>query len=122
MAQFRRRLSAGVKIADLTGVGSRHRTTGRSARARTATLVLMLQAAEVGGGLRIFEATYRNAHEPTNGDLATPHRTLAYRAGDALLMESTRLHQIRPFRGSRDRISATLHAVEVDSGVWETWF
>jgi hypothetical protein len=43
-------------------------------------------------------------------------------AGDAVLIDSRRLHQIRPFRGKRDRISITLHAVEVDRGVWETWF
>ena len=36
--------------------------------------------------------------------------------------DSRRLHQIRPFRGEVDRISITVHAVEVDRGVWDAWF
>ena len=58
----------------------------------------------------------------TRADLASPRRLVGYRNGDALLMSSYRLHQIRPFRGDLDRVSITLHAAEVDRGVWETWF
>ena len=32
------------------------------------------------------------------------------------------LHQIRPFQQELDRVSITVHAAEVDRGVWETWF
>ena len=48
--------------------------------------------------------------------------TVRSRAGDALLIDSRRLHQILPFRGDLDRISITAHAVEVDRDVWEAWF
>ena len=50
------------------------------------------------------------------------HVTVRAEAGDALLIDSRRLHQIRPFRGGADRVSITVHAAEVDRGVWETWF
>ncbi len=43
-------------------------------------------------------------------------------AGDAVLLSSYRLHQIRSFRGRLDRISITAHGVEVDPGIWELWF
>jgi hypothetical protein len=90
--------------------------------ARAATLVVMLQPAAWGGGLRLWDALYDGHDEPSPGALEAPFRTHRYRAGDALLTSSYRLHQIRPFRGALDRISITLHGVEVDRDVWETWF
>jgi hypothetical protein len=92
----------------------------RSSRAMT--LVVMLQPAHWGGGLRIWDALWDGHDEPDDAALEAPHRTLRYRAGDAMLMSSYRLHQIRPFRGALDRLSVTLHGVEVDRGVWDTWF
>lgn len=89
---------------------------------RAVTLVWMLQAAEWGGGLRIWNALYRDSEHPTEAQLAAPRLTLRYRPGDVLFSDSRRLHQIRPFRGARDRISVTAHAVEVDRDVWELWF
>lgn len=89
---------------------------------RAVTVVWMLQPAEWGGGLRIWDTLHGGSEHPTEAELATPHLTLRYRPGDVLFSDSRRLHQIRPFRGSRDRISITAHAVEVDRGVWETWF
>jgi hypothetical protein len=50
------------------------------------------------------------------------HVTVRSGAGDAVLIDSHRLHQIRPFRGSDDRIAITVHGVEVDRDVWEAWF
>lgn len=91
-------------------------------RQRALSLVLMLQPPVRGGGLRLYDAEYRGKEEPTRRDLASEHRTLRYAPGDAMLMSSYRLHQIRPFQGELDRVSATLHAVEVDRNVWETWF
>ncbi len=32
------------------------------------------------------------------------------------------LHQIQPFEGDRDRVSITIHAAEIDDGLWDTWF
>lgn len=86
------------------------------------SLVIMLQPPSWGGGLRLWDATWHGAEEPDEEDLARPFVTHRYEAGEALLMESYRLHQIRPFRGALDRISITLHAVEVDRGQWDTWF
>lgn len=86
------------------------------------TLVVMLRPADVGGGLRMWQSVYRGHEHPAVADYATPHVTTRYRAGDALLMNSRRLHQIRPFRGDHDRLSATLHAVRVDENVWDSWF
>lgn len=91
-------------------------------KARALSLIVMLQPPEWGGGLRLWSAVYRGRDEATRADLATPSVTHRYRAGSALLMSSYRLHQIRPFRGALARISVTVHAAEVDHGVWETWF
>ncbi len=73
MAQFRRRLSAGVKIADLTGVGSRHRTTGRSARARTASRIASLAcwAAAACLAVPMSSASASSSELALSGDLAS---------------------------------------------------
>lgn len=89
---------------------------------RAVTLVCMLQPAERGGGLELWDARYCGSEHPTEAQLAAPRRTVRYRAGDLLFSDSLTLHRIRPFRGERDRVSITAHAVEVDRGVWECWF
>lgn len=89
---------------------------------RATTVVWMLQPGEQGGGLRIWNTRYQGSESPSARQLEAACRTIRYGAGDMLFMESRRLHQIRPFRGERDRISVTAHAVEVDAGVWESWF
>lgn len=58
----------------------------------------------------------------TCDELRAPHATVTYRTGDVVLIDSYRLRQIQPFSGSRERISATVHAALVDSGLWECWF
>lgn len=95
-------------------------TLARSHRALS--LIVALQTPLRGGGLRVYDALYHGSESANDDDLAAPHRTVRYEPGDALLMSSYRLHQIRPFSGERDRLSITLHAAEVDPGVWETWF
>ena len=93
------------------------------ARRHTAlSLVVMLETPQWGGGLRLHDALYSGQEQPTQAELDSPHRTMRYADGDALLMSSYRLHQIRPFRGLRDRISITCHALAVDRGVLEAWF
>ena len=47
---------------------------------------------------------------------------MGYATGDVVLIDSYTLHQIQPFAGSRERISATVHAAQVDTGLWECWF
>lgn len=86
------------------------------------SLIVMLEPVEWGGGLWLWRARYRGTEAASDTEIAAPHAAVRYGAGDALLMSSYRLHQIRPFRGRRDRISITLHAQKVDDGVFEVWF
>ena len=90
--------------------------------ARALTLVIMLQPAETGGGLRLWDVVHEGRDEATPEELARPSVIAAYEAGDALLLDSYRLHQIQGFGGRRDRISITAHAVEVDEEIWDVWF
>jgi hypothetical protein len=110
--------AGGVVHFDTEGLTPFHLTR----RAPAVTLVVMLQSPARGGGLRLWDVEYTGRDEPTDGELATPSCRARYGVGDALLIESYRLHQIQPFGGARDRISVTVHAVEVDPGVWEVWF
>lgn len=81
----------------------------------------MLQPPETRGGLRLWDHVWRGEPEPDVEELSAPS-TLRSRAGDGVLIEAYRLHQIEGFGGRLDRISATLHAAETDAGVWESWF
>jgi hypothetical protein len=103
---------------DLEGLTDAQKEDGN----RAVTLVWMLQPSASGGGLRLWDVLYdgRPDSEVESDDHANV--TVLSRAGDALLIDSKRLHQIRPFRGDRDRVSITVHAAEVDDGVWESWF
>jgi hypothetical protein len=91
-------------------------------RKRALSVVVMLGAPERGGGLKVWGARYAGADHPTAAQVATPAHVLDYVPGRAIVIDSYRLHQIQPFCGARDRVSATLHAAEVDPGRWETWF
>jgi hypothetical protein len=108
----------GVVHFDVEGLSPLH----LARKARSLSLVVMLQPPTWGGGLRLYDAMYAGSEEPSDAQRTAPTQTIAYAAGDALLMSSFRLHQIRPFRGERARISLTLHGVEVDRGLFETWF
>lgn len=110
--------AGGVVHYDLEGLTEHQKRRGHPA----VTLVWTLQPAAWGGGLRLWDQLF-DGREDTDLDPAqAPHVTVRAEAGDAVLIDSRRLHQIRPFRGPADRVSVTLHAVEVDRGVWETWF
>jgi hypothetical protein len=108
----------GVVHFDLEGLTEHQVRRGDAA----ATLVVMLQPAAWGGGLRVWDVLHqgRSDTELDPGDYTWS--TVRSGPGDAVLIDSRRLHQIRPFRGAADRISITVHAVEVDRGVWEAWF
>jgi hypothetical protein len=108
----------GVVHFDLEGLTEHQKARGQ----RAVTLVWMLQPAVSGGGLRLWDTTFQGTPDSEVDPARHAHVTLRSGAGDALLIDSRRLHQIRPFRGDRDRVSVTLHGVEVDRGVWETWF
>jgi hypothetical protein len=90
-------------------------------RAPALTLVLMLQPPASGGGLRVWDATYAGSDAYEDEDLERPQVTCTYAAGDLVVIDSYRLHQIQPFTGAIDRISATCHAAFVQ-GRWESWF
>jgi hypothetical protein len=109
---------SGVVHYDVQGLAPVHLRE----HSRTATLVLMLQPALRGGGLRVHEAHYAGHEHASEAERASPARTIRYAAGDAVLIASTRLHQIRKFSGQLDRISVTLHAVETVQGIWDTWY
>jgi hypothetical protein len=90
-------------------------------RARAVTFVLMLQPAAIGGGLRVWDRLYEGDDFPNKPDPSVPVEQIAYQLGELVVIDSYRMHQILPFSGARDRISATVHAVE-EGGRWEAWF
>jgi hypothetical protein len=90
-------------------------------RAPALTLVLMLDPPERGGGLRVWNVRYAGSDAYSEADLSRESVLFEYEAGDLVVIDSYRLHQIQPFLGTRDRISATCHAARV-SAQWETWF
>jgi len=91
-----------------------------SARAEALTAVLMLQPAAQGGGLRVWD----KCHEGDDSEEApgsAESREIVYGAGDLVILDSYRLHQICASSGPLDRISATAHAVRAEDG-WQAWF
>ena len=107
----------GVVHFDTEGLAAGH----IARRAPALSLVLMLQAPARGGGLRLWPALYAGRDEVDATSLRA-ETTVDYEVGDVVVFDSYRCHQIRPFDGEMDRISSTLHAVEVDPGRWESWF
>jgi hypothetical protein len=108
----------GVPHWDVEGLAPEH----LARRRRAATVVVMLQPAARGGALRVWDAVWDGRDEPGRAALQRDIGHIASRAGDAALISSYRLHQIRPFSGALDRVSVTAHGVEVDAGLWEVWF
>lgn len=108
----------GVIHFDTEGLPAHHARR----RKRALTAVVMLGAPESGGGLELWSARYAGQDAPPDEALRGQSWQARYDVGDALVIDSYRLHQIQPFGGKLDRVSATLHAAEVDPGRWETWF
>jgi hypothetical protein len=109
----------GVVHFDTEGLADEH----VARRAPALSLVVMLQPPARGGGLRLWPLLYDGRDHPSDAALAAGGEVLVeYGAGDLLVFDSYRCHQIQPFEGPLDRISATLHAAEIDHGLWETWF
>jgi hypothetical protein len=108
----------GVVHYDLEGLTEHQKARGQ----RAVTLVWTLQAAAWGGGLRLWDQLFDGRGDGEVDPAACDHITVRSEDGDAVLIDSRRLHQIRPFRGTADRIAITVHGVEVDHGVWEAWF
>lgn len=108
----------GVIHFDTEGLTHHHVTR----RAPAVTLVAMLQPASSGGGLRVWDVTYDGRDVATEEELALGSAIVTYELGDVVVIDSYRLHQILPFSGHLDRVSATIHLAEVDHGHWESWF
>jgi hypothetical protein len=91
-----------------------------AAHADAVTVILMLQPAAQGGGLRVWNKVYEDEEtEEAPGSAAS--EVVAYGAGDLVFIDSYRLHQICPSGGPLDRISMTAHAVW-NGERWEAWF
>jgi hypothetical protein len=90
-------------------------------RAPAFTIVVMLEPPTTGGGLRVWDVLYSGSDFPREGEVERASAIAEYGAGDLVLIDSYRLHQIQPFTGTLDRVSATCHAAFV-AGRWETWF
>ncbi len=108
----------GVIHFDTEGLTEHH----IAARGRAMSIVCMLQPPTGGGGLRIWELSFDGDDAPPERAGEAPSVMAEYRAGDVVAFDSYRLHQIQPFVGDRDRVSATLHLAEIDAGHWESWF
>jgi len=108
----------GVVHFDIEGLTEKHARDKRPAL----TIVVMLQEPESGGGLKLWDVRFRGRDAPNDAELAAPSVVASYGVGGALAIDSYRLHQIQPFSGDRHRVSITIHAAEIDEGVWETWF
>ncbi len=83
--------------------------------------VLMLQPAAQGGGLRLWDKRYEDEDSDEEPGSA-PSEEILYGAGDLVIFDSYRLHQICASSGPLDRISATCHAVRTEGGEWQAWF
>lgn len=108
----------GVRHFDTEGLPARHVQQRRPA----ISIVAMFQTTETDGGLKVWDVLYQGHDHPTREELRAKSATVMYRTGDVVLFDSYRLHQIQPFEGERDRISATVHAAQMDVDLWECWF
>jgi hypothetical protein len=108
----------GVTHFDTEGLTRHH----IARRAPAITLVAMLQPPASQGGLRVWDVMYDGRDGATDEELVARNSTVTYEVGDVVVIDSYRLHQIQPFPGDRDRVSATVHLAAVDDGHWESWF
>ncbi len=92
-------------------------------RAPAISCILMLQPAEEGGGLRVWDQLYEGEVRPPMPAPTVDNAIAIYKPGDLVIIDSYRLHQIQAFSGPLERISITAHAVwSKPSERWEVWF
>jgi hypothetical protein len=91
------------------------------ARTPALSFVLMLQPPEDGGGLGVWDQLFAGDEHPAKPGPEVASAIVPYEAGDLVVIDSFRLHQIQPFGGRIDRVSVTAHVVLVE-GAWEVWF
>jgi hypothetical protein len=104
---------------DTEGLSDEH----LEARRPALSAIIMLQPPATGGGLRVWNARWEGRDdEPAIRSAArAPSDVLQYEAGDLVVIDSYRLHQIQPFTGTRDRVSVTAHLILSSRG-WLSWF
>jgi hypothetical protein len=102
---------------DIEGLTPEH----LAARTPAITLIVMLSPPQHGGELRVWDVCYEGSHLPPRDFLKRHSEELPYTAGDLVVIDSYRLHRIQPFRGDRDRITSTCHAVR-ENDAWQVWF
>jgi hypothetical protein len=107
----------GIVHFDVEGLSALH----RAAREPAITLIAMLQAPEADGHLDVWDIRYDGHDRPRDVPGERPV-IVRYRLGDVVVIDSYRLHRIRPFGGARARISGTVHASVLDRDLWECWF
>lgn len=108
----------GVVHFDTEGLGFRH----VERRLPAISLIVMLQPPEQGGGVRVWDMAYAGDDFVDDAALDLPSDELLSAAGDLVVLDSYRLHQIQPFSGSLDRVSLTAMAAEIDRDRWQVWF
>jgi hypothetical protein len=109
----------GVIHADIEGLPPDH----AQAQAPALSFVLMLQPPEEGGGLRLWDRFHRQDDALDPAQVAgIPQATVGYEAGDLVVFDSYRLHQIQPFSGALPRLSMTAHAALLHPARWDLWF
>jgi hypothetical protein len=103
---------------DTEGLSEKH----LAERAPALSLVIMLQPADEGGGIAVWDRVYAGSDvlDPPLDESAL-REVVDYRVGELVVIDSYRLHQILPFGGRAARVSATMHLVQ-DGGVWLAWF
>lgn len=82
--------------------------------------VLMLQPPEEGGGLRLWDLLDPEV-EAEDEIEGCAWEDVEYGAGDLVVFDSRRVHQIQPFEGEQARVSMTAHLVRTGAG-WDCWF
>ncbi len=92
-----------------------------AARRPALSAIVMLQPPLRGGGLRLWDALWEGDDDVAAAAAQAPSAVVEYAAGDLVVIDSYRLHQIQPFIGERDRLSITAHLVFAD-GRWQAWF
>lgn len=95
-----------------------------AARSPAISCILMLQPAESGGGLRVWDQLYEGDVKPAMPESTVRSAIASYSTGDFVVIDSYRLHQIQAFAGPLERISITAHAVlsGANRDRWEVWF
>ena len=91
-----------------------------AARLPALSAIVMLQPPLQGGGLRVWDALW-DGEDDVAAAARAPSAVVDYAAGDLVVIDSYRLHQIQPFVGERDRLSITAHLV-FTNGRWQAWF